>query len=555
MSNKNKQTDLLGFTVSDKHNIADYSFNDSQQKAFDAMKSGKNLYISGPAGTGKSYLIKCFADWCKRNHKSLMICAPTGMAAREIGGETCHTAFSLDVGPLLKSKKLGRPIKSLMEAEVILIDEISMLRIDAFDTIIRKVEHANDIRRRDVTVYMNGSDEQRQEIQDSEWKLKPIQLILVGDFFQLPPVLTKKDREVLEGPDGYGYKLKNGYAFQSDEWHKYGGGFETVRLTTIVRQKHDKAFTDALNLLRKGNPDGADYILEHASAHPVKGGIKLYGTRKDVAKENIRELSKLPGMPKTYEMIREGSFGDSELVADIDLVLKKGARVMSIINDPHGNRYVNGSLGTVEKLLKDLVVVKFDNGVTINVERNRWEVDSYKVADGKLQKTPDGFYEQFPLKLAYAITIHKSQGQTFDKVNISTKSFAPGQLYVALSRIKSVENMYIEGDIAGKNLKVDQEVLKFDRHWRQYKYIDPDHKRDGRGGNNNKGGRPSKHPSRGKSHPVRIPDIYKAQVDEYMNVLDEMDDDQRRTWKPILIPPEYFDYFEKLISEIEEKKN
>lgn len=137
------------------------------------MTQGKNLYICGPAGTGKSYLIECFVDYCRKKHKSLMVCAPTGMAARKIHGETCHSAFSLDVGPIL-NKKLGKPIKNLMESEIILIDEISMLRIDVFDAIIRKVEQANRIRKRDLGQYLYDSDAERQKIVDSNWKLNPI---------------------------------------------------------------------------------------------------------------------------------------------------------------------------------------------------------------------------------------------------------------------------------------------------------------------------------------------------------------------------------------------
>lgn len=163
MEDESVQHDLLGFAITRQKKEDDgYGLRKSQQEAFDLMKQGKNLYICGPAGTGKSYLIECFVDYCKKNHKPLMVCAPTGMAARKIHGETCHSAFSLDVGPIL-NKKLGKPIKNLMESEIILIDEISMLRIDAFDAIIRKVEQANRIRRRDVDKYLYGSDAERQK--------------------------------------------------------------------------------------------------------------------------------------------------------------------------------------------------------------------------------------------------------------------------------------------------------------------------------------------------------------------------------------------------------
>lgn len=546
MDSTTKKTDLLGYTINDRPTDNNYGFTQSQKKAFDAMIAGQNLFICGPAGTGKSYLIDCFADYCYKKGKALITCAPTGMAAREINGETCHMAFSLDIGPLLADKKLGRPVKNLMEAEVILIDEISMLRIDAFDTIIRKVQQANRLRKRDVEKYLNGSDEERQKIKDSKWKLNPVQIILVGDFFQLPPVLTPKDRAVLESNKGYGCKLKNGYAFQSDYWHSYGGGFRTIRLTEIVRQKQDKQFAQALNQLRRGELEGADYIFARVSDHPVMDGIWLYGTRKDVARENSRRLSELPGKEKMYKMkiSEKDEFGDSELVADRELVLKAGARVMSLINDPYGERYVNGSLGTVQKLLKDIVVVQFDNGIKINVERHRWDVYGYEVTDDKLKQMLKGSYEQFPLKLAYAITIHKSQGQTFDKVNISTQSFAPGQLYVGLSRVKTAENMYIEGKIDGTNLFADEEVLRFNRHPVEYRYFDH------RGGARPNAGRKPKTEGRGPTKPIRIPVKYKDCIDKCMSELDKVDDDKIVSVKPVLVPAEYVDYIKDVIAQL-----
>lgn len=531
--NTEKDKDLLGFSVPDRQ--AEYSLTKSQKKAFDAMKSGKNLFICGPAGTGKSYLIDCFADYCRKNNKALMICAPTGMAAREIGGVTCHSAFRLDVHPIV-NEKIGRPIKKLMEAEVILIDEISMVRIDLFESIIKKIQKANEKRREEAERYISASDADREKILSAKWKMNPIQLILVGDFFQLPPVLTKKDRNVLEGNLGYRCKLGNGYAFQSDYWRSYAGGFEIVRLTEIVRQNHDKPFTLALDRIRKGDANAAEYIAANTADHPIKDAIWLYGSRKDVLEENNIQLNYLPGTPRTYKMERKGHFGDSELSADIKLTLKIGARVMSIINDPHGNRYVNGSLGTVKNLLKDLVTVQFDNGEIVDIERFQWLVYAYEASNGKLVKILRGSYEQFPLKLAYAITIHKSQGQTFDKVNLSTRSFASGQLYVGLSRVRSVENMYIEGDISEENLLVNCEVARFDRDPKRYRFF-----KHAGGARSGAGRKPAKN-RRGPTKQKRIPIKFEKQVDDFIDLLDAEDDSGCEV---ILVPAK----FKKQVSE------
>ena len=544
---------LLGFSIEEDHD--EYNLTKSQKKAFDAMKSGKNLFISGPAGTGKSYLIECFADYCKKKHIPLMLCAPTGMAAREIHGETCHAAFRLKIGPIFDEKHekpysepVGKPIKNLMEAEIILIDEVSMLRIDAFECIIQKLEHANRKRKELIEKYINGSSDERQAVENSKWKLKPVQLILVGDFFQLPPVLVPEDKKTLEKV--YKSKLGNGYAFQSDYWHSYAGGFETIRLTEIVRQEHDKEFTNALNKLRKGDFDGAEYIVKNSSDLPFKDGIWLYGTRKAVSRENNRELAVLPGKPKSYKMIKVGNFSDKELVADPTLTLKNGARVMSLMNDRYGDRYVNGSLGTVTKLLKDLITVRFDNGNVIDIDRYKWEVYGYDVVDDKLTHVLRGTYEQFPLRLAYALTIHKSQGQTFDKVNISTETFAPGQLYVGLSRVKSVSNMYIQGDIDGHNLIVDDEVCRFNRRPKEYRFFEH------RGGARKGAGRKPSKEGRGPTQAMRIPVRYKSQVNDFMSKLDELDTSKEslESVKPMLIPNEYEDDVNKFIAELKKSK-
>lgn len=513
--NREESLDLLNFHIPEEkpEDEEESKLTESQKAAYKAMKSGKNLYICGPAGTGKSYLITCFDRWCRKNNKSLLICAPTGMAAKEIGGITCHRAFSLDLSPNVK-EKLGPTIKKLLEVDVVLIDEISMVRLDMFDSIIRKVNQANRVRAKGFDAYMSGSNKERKEITEADWRMQPIQVVLVGDFFQLPPVLTDKDRKVLEAEDAYAQEIGNAYSFQSDYWRSYRGGFEMMRLTEVVRQKQDKPFVRALNKIRSGNMDGVKYIVDHARKYPMNDAIWLLGTKSDVLSENNEHLKKLKGNAKTYQMIKDQYFNESELVAEVDLTLKVGARVMSIINDSRADRYANGSLGTVTHLTDDIVTVKFDNGRVADFGRYKWKVYDYKFVDGRLELILKGTYEQFPLKLAYAITIHKSQGQTFEKVNVSTKSFAPGQLYVGLSRCKSLENMYISGTISDENLLVDAEVVRFNRNPKAYRFF----KRAGgaRPGAGRKATKKDRGPTKQKSVPVKY-------LEDYEKWLLEMD--------------------------------
>lgn len=439
-------------------NTAEPKMTPDQQEAFNQMKAGENLFICGVAGTGKSFLIKRFSRYCNDNHISLLLCAPTGAAAVEINGITIHKAFDLSIGLNIpkssddNKKKSKRSTAILRSAQVILIDEISMVRLDIFETIMQKIENENRIR-------ANGSRKIKQG---------PIQVILCGDFFQLPPVIPDNDSDTLN--KFYKKPIEYGYAFQSKYWYEYQeAGFKIMRLNKVVRQTN-KDFIKNLNMIRKGNPKGIDYINQNCASQPIEDAIWLFGKREDVKAKNERKLQEIHSEQFDFIMETKGEVKKSQQIADDCLSLKVGCRVMAIANLPQFNIY-NGLCGTVIFFSNGYPVVEFDNSTRIRLTPFTWKVYDYKVEGGKLMKVENGSYSQIPLVLAYATTIHKSQGKTFDKVNISPNIFSPGQLYVALSRVKEISYMYLTRPITANDIFISKEVKKFDRDPRRYKFF------------------------------------------------------------------------------------
>ena len=197
----------------------------SQYKAFDLMQKGYNIFLTGKAGTGKSYITQKFAEWCKNQKKDLVIAAPTGKAAMNVGGSTLHRVFGMDID--VKTHEPSTVSSVVNNADIILIDEISMCRLDVFDYIMKTVQLANKRR------LENAADVEELEINDKKIKIKQIQMILVGDFFQLPPVLKEEEKMLLD--DHYKKDVGKAYAFQSEMWHKFN--FKVCQLKEVVRQK------------------------------------------------------------------------------------------------------------------------------------------------------------------------------------------------------------------------------------------------------------------------------------------------------------------------------
>lgn len=421
-----------------------------QQTALDSMLSGKNTFFTGSAGTGKSTVVE---EFILRTDKNILLTAFTGIAAINIGGATINRTFGLgkELCPL---ERHGVKVPdTIAECDAILIDEISMVRVDLFEYIVAVLTREEK----------NGHH---------------IQLICTGDFFQLPPVIPEKERQVLDNFPQYQDKS---YAFESDSWEKMN--FVTIILDEVVRQS-DTAFSHALDLVKVGDKAGLEWINEHAGTAKRSSNeppVVLCSVNAVARKINQKAIEKLHFEKRhTFEMDVSGTVESSEIVTDKYLTLCDGARVMAVINAADGS-YQNGSIGTVSGFVYDEddelgVLVHFDNENEVLIKRHTWQVEEYVSKevindDGKKEKVfkkkTIGEYSQIPLKLAYAITIHKSQGKTYDSVeyNAGRGCFSNGQLYVALSRVKDVSKLYItDGIIKDTDLITSPAVVNFYNH-------------------------------------------------------------------------------------------
>ena len=416
---------------------------DAQKLAYDMALQGKNLFITGGAGVGKSYTIREIIKALQNKGRNIMVTAPTGIAALNIDGVTVHRAFKVPLRPLIsKMKSIPGELKAL---EVLIMDEVSMCRIDLFDYVATIIIHLNIWRR--------------------SLGLPDVQVILIGDFFQLPPVIKDDDRKILEIK--YGNNLKQGFAFQSNLWKQFN--FVNIILTETVRQS-DNTFIKALNMARVGDNRCLRYIEANASMTPIENAIILCSTNKEVKDRNTEELNKLKTREQIYEASITGEVNQSDKVVDDVIRLRIGARVMTAINDPE-DAYRNGSLGTVTGLTDTAVEVRLDAGGTVTITRNTWDILGYSTEHKKDKKTGKdettlttnviGTFSQIPLKLAYAVTIHKSQGQTYDAVNLNPYCWDYGQLYVALSRAKKVDTIHLITPLKWNYLKASPDVIRF----------------------------------------------------------------------------------------------
>lgn len=434
----------------------------SQKRAFKAMIRGENIFLTGGAGTGKSYVIRAFIRYCKQAGINVLAAAHTGLAAQNIGGVTLVKAFGLPpTGPIRRDKTRARASTIVQNADVVIIDEISMCRIDAFELIIRKLNSVNKSR-----------EKKRAEIEAGTClnvgqPLKPVQVILVGDFFQLPPVLKDDERKVLEETQ-YHSKIGYAFAFQSSKWHSYGGtGFRTYKLKDVVRQS-DPEFISNLNKARVGDSSCIEYFNEHARRFPIPNAIWLFSSNEKANNMNNAYLKKIDAPSFTYKAETMGYIKKTEMPVEPVITLKKGARVIFMKNGPN---YANGQFGTVVFLNQSRVTVRLDaTGKNVTVGKEKWDLSEYviketKDEDGYTRKSFDkisiGYFSQIPLRLGYAITIHKSQGQTYTAVNLDPHSFTSGMLYVALSRVKSIDGLYLDNDVTVDDLQVSIEATRF----------------------------------------------------------------------------------------------
>ena len=481
------------------------SLNPEQKKFFELMKNGENIFLTGNAGTGKSFLAETYRMYCEKHNISIALTAPTGIAAVHINGVTLHSFFRIPLGldgtlkeisesdlkdfkngtvnggqkyEKAKNGKTGteKIFKNLMETDVLLIDEISMVTIDVIDYVFRIVQ------------FINCEKENK--------KKKPIQLILVGDFFQLPPVIRSEDMQ--HYIRHYGADVRGGYAFQSLYWKRLG--VKLCKLETIVRQS-DAEFCKALDACKTGQKDCIKYFNSHCSKKEIKDAIWLCGKNVTADKKNAKELENIDAEEHIFTAKYSGDCTEKDGMCMHELKVKVGARVLLTVNS-ETKEYVNGSLGTITEIGKDntgdFIRVLIDGRESLGVKVYRYTYSKFKyktaqesVAEEKngqpvidkktgfqkmkkktiLKKEEIGSAEQFPMKLGYAITIHKSQGQTYDKVNLTPEIFSNGQLYVALSRCKSVEMLYTERKLTESMVKTSQDVLNYYTNPDEYSYF------------------------------------------------------------------------------------
>lgn len=413
--------------------------NDDFRRALELMEQTReHVFITGRAGTGKSTLLRLFKD---NTRKNTVIVAPTGVAAINVGGSTIHSFFGFPLGivPRDRIKKLHRKKELFKALESLIIDEISMVRADLMDAI-------------DLSLRLNRGVDR---------PFGGVQVLLFGDLYQLPPVVD--DREVKK--------------FLDDVYHgcPYFFGahvFQEVRLTIFelskVFRQEDPEFLKLLDEVRKGaiSDDHLKLLNSRVGLLPPKDApIITLTARNDQASEiNLDELRKLPGRQYSYEAVVTGAFDEKSYPTDRVLHLKEGAQVMLVKNDPYG-RWVNGTLAVVKKL-SDSTVKVFIDGNVYSVEPVTWEKLEYyyNPREKKIESRVVGSFRQLPLRLAWAVTIHKSQGQTFDRViiDLGDGAFEYGQVYVALSRCRSLDGVYLRTPIRPTDVRTNPQVVTFE---------------------------------------------------------------------------------------------
>jgi len=408
-----------------------------------------HVFITGRAGTGKSTLLQY---WRQNTKKKLAVLAPTGVAALNVYGQTIHSFFGFKPDITLdKVQKLSAQQSKLYRAlEAIIIDEISMVRADLLDCV-------------DLFLRLNS--------RERHLPFGGLQMIFIGDLYQLPPVVTSKEKKIFS----VGYETP--YFFSSGVFKRADFSFKFIELEKIYRQT-DQDFIALLNAIRNRSVTEEDISLLNQRVDPdfIPGKDEFYITltsTNDLASaHNQEKLQSLPGRVWIHHGRLMGEFEKfdrSQLPAEEILELKKGAQVMLVNNDRYG-RWVNGTIGRVRAIEKhryghDLVIVELQNGEEVEVEPYTWELFHYKYDEKRkmIETETVGKFQQYPLKLAWAVTIHKSQGKTFDRViiDIGRGAFAPGQIYVALSRCTSLEGIVLRRPIQKKHILLDFKIVRF----------------------------------------------------------------------------------------------
>ena len=446
--------------------MSDIRLSLEQQEALELMLSGKNVFLTGEAGTGKSTILRQFREQCKRE---CVFLAPTGIAAINVGGATIHSFFMLKPGLLSPDsiEEIGSRKKRALirKTRTIVIDEISMVRSDTFSAI----------------------DFRLRELASGSHKHKPFggkQIILVGDFLQLPPVVKTETEETWLNE-----QLGGVYAFQTQLWKD--ARFRSIFLKTVHRQQNDNLFLSILNRIRHGKLTQSDLKIQE-SAEPINAvealnrlcfreetldpePVYLCTTNRESQTLNAIKKDRIPGESTRFQAVVSGKFQERDFPTASALELKVGARIMLLNNKrtPEGKfEYVNGDTGIVTQIKNTTIPtvrVSLDNGHTCEIQPYQWTAYEYEIELDRvsqkevIRQKEVGSFVQLQMKLAYAITIHKSQGLSLERVHIKLGNgcFAHGQLYTALSRCRSIQNLRIDRPLYTEDVILDEAILRF----------------------------------------------------------------------------------------------
>ncbi len=418
--------------------MPEITFDEQFKATYDLLEHSKeNFFLTGKAGTGKSTLLSYFKQSTKKN---LVVLAPTGVAALNIKGQTIHSFFGFKPGVTEEiAKKLGKKNKKkdfFSSIEMIIIDEISMVRSDLLDC---------------IDVFLKA-------ILNKKTPFGGLRMVFIGDMYQLPPVVTGGEKlffvDHYDSPYFFSAKVMKDFKLSYIEMEK------------VYRQSEQK-FIDMLNAIRKNIV--SDELIHDFNKRVIsnindEGYIYLTTTNETSWKINEEKLSKIQEKSHEFSASLDGDFDLKIAPTEKVLKLKVGAQVMCLMNHPQGF-FVNGTVGRIIDISEEELLIELENKDIVPVGRYEWILYKYEYneQEGKIYQEDIGSFKQFPLKLAWAITIHKSQGKTFEKVIIDLErgAFAHGQVYVALSRCKSLENLILKKPLRKNNIFMDAKVVNF----------------------------------------------------------------------------------------------
>lgn len=427
--------------------MAEIDINPKFKEALQLLEhSSQNLFITGRAGTGKSTLLEYFRG---QTNKNLAVLAPTGVAAINVRGQTIHSFFGFKPDITMEKAKTvhvrAEKKELYKKLDVLIIDEISMVRADLLDCV-------------DAFLRQNGKQRNKP--------FGGIRMVLLGDLYQLPPVVTRDETELFQS------QYRSPYFFDARSME--GFPLTIIELETIYRQS-DLNFISLLNAVRSGIIDENQLEKLNSRHNPFfippvnQFYLRLTTTNAKAEMINQREIEQALGEVTVFDGITTGQFDSRALPAPAGLQLKVGAQVMLVSND-RGRRWVNGTMGKIEKISRSpgfnkIIYVRLDSGGIVEVTPYTWEMFRFVLREdnGKIDSLSVGSFTQYPLILAWAVTIHKAQGKTFDRVivDFDRGTFAHGQAYVALSRVTALSGLVLTQPLQSRHLILDRRVVDF----------------------------------------------------------------------------------------------